>query len=144
MMILTCKRCGEDKEAKHFSPHIRCKSGYDISRCKKCKKSLVDWEAIPLEKRMYNRTKFRAKKFNREFSISLEDIVFPTHCPIFGRPFIYGDHDWTYSIDRIDNSKGYIKGNIVIVSNKANRLKNDASIDDLKKIVEFYNNCEVV
>ena len=56
-------------------------------------------------------------------------------------PFVYGDPNWTYSIDRLDNSKGYVRGNILIVSNKANRLKNDATMEDLRTVVDFYEQC---
>jgi hypothetical protein len=42
------------------------------------------------------------------------------------------------SLDRIDNSKGYIEGNVIVVSWRANNLKRDASIQELQKIVEFY------
>jgi hypothetical protein len=44
------------------------------------------------------------------------------------------------SIDRIDNSKGYTKDNIMIVSTKLNLLKKDATIDELIKIGDFYRN----
>lgn len=135
---LICKTCGNDREEKHFSIKPECKTGYDLSRCKLCKKSAYDWKQTPLNKKIFNRVKARAKRLGREFNLQLDDIVLPTHCPIFGHEFIYGHSDWTYSVDRIDNSKGYVKDNIVIVSNKANRLKNDASIEDLKKIVSYY------
>jgi hypothetical protein len=59
------------------------------------------------------------------------------------KDFIYGDTNWTYSIDRIDNSKGYIKDNIQIISNRANRLKGDFTIEELKLIVEFLENNKV-
>lgn len=68
----------------------------------------------------------------------LDDLIIPDKCPVFNKPFIYGDHDWTYSIDRLDNDKGYIRGNILIVSNKANRLKNNATMADLRAVVDFY------
>ncbi len=135
---LTCKTCGVEKDLNSFSLHKECKSGYDISRCKDCKKSKIDWRKVPLEKRILNRCKSRAVKLKRDFDLDLSDIIIPEVCPVFKTPFIYGHPDWTYSIDRIDNRKGYVKGNILIVSNKANRLKNNASIEDLQIIIDFY------
>lgn len=42
-------------------------------------------------------------------------------------------------IDRIDNTKGYIKENIVVVSTRANLLKSDATINELVMVAKFYN-----
>jgi cupin superfamily acireductone dioxygenase involved in methionine salvage len=42
------------------------------------------------------------------------------------------------SIDRIDNTRGYIKDNIIIVSRRANILKKDATIDELRKLANYY------
>ena len=49
-----------------------------------------------------------------------------------------GDADYSPSFDRIYPKKGYIKGNIVIVSNKANRIKTDATVDEIRKVADFY------
>jgi hypothetical protein len=35
------------------------------------------------------------------------------------------------TLDRIDNSKGYIVGNVWVISMRANRLKSDATVDEL-------------
>ena len=139
---MLCKTCNKHRHVGHFSKHAGCSSGYDTSRCKPCKKARADWAKVPLEKRIYNRAKTRAKRKGIPFDILLEDVVIPNKCPVFSQPFVYGDPDWTYSIDRLDNSKGYVRGNILIVSNKANRLKNDATMDDLRTVVDFYEHLE--
>lgn len=140
---MICKSCGKDKPEITFSQHRGCVSGYDTSRCKDCKKSAWDWQQVSYEKRMLHRTKARAKRRGIEYDLSLEDIIFPSHCPVFNQPFIYGDPDWTFSIDRKDNSKGYVKDNIMIISNKANRLKNNASLKDFEMLINYLRACEV-
>lgn len=87
--------------------------------------------------------KHRATKKNLKFDIQISDIILPTHCPIFGIPLSFSTGrrmDNSYSLDRVDNTKGYIKGNVLVVSWKANRMKGDASIKDLERLVDFYRN----
>lgn len=93
------------------------------------------------ERDILRRAKDRAKKKGLDFSLVENDIVIPDLCPVYNTKIALNFdrvRDDSPSIDRIDNSKGYTKDNIIIVSYKANRLKNDATIDDLQKIVEFY------
>jgi len=136
-MKYTCKTCGKDREALCFSVHSSCKLGFDTSRCKPCKKAKHDWTQVPYEKRMLNRVASKCRKYGIEFNLELADIVFPPECPIFHKPFIYGDTDWTYSIDRIDPGKGYIKGNIQVISNRANMLKNNATSSELRLVADY-------
>lgn len=86
-----------------------------------------------------NRTKGRGLEFN----LKLEDLLpLPTHCPVFGFPLNYqsdNSNDPTgFSLDRIDNDKGYVRGNVIVVSLKANKLKRDASLEDLRQLLAFY------
>jgi len=138
-----CKTCLKDRPETDFSIHLQCVGGRDTSRCKPCKKSKWDWYQTPIEKRIFNRAKARAKRNDIGFTITLEDIILPDVCPVFKEPFIYGDVNWTYSIDRTDNENGYHPGNVVIMSNLANRLKNSASADDLQKVVDYLRACEI-
>lgn len=89
------------------------------------------------------REKFRNKKKNtyeHEFTIEFGDLEFPTHCPILGLKLDYfaeTRQENSPSFDRIDPSKGYIKGNVAIVSWRANRIKNDGTAEEHYKIAEF-------
>lgn len=78
------------------------------------------------------------------FDITPEDIEAPSVCPVLGIELTYGGtgivRDTSASIDRVDNSLGYIKGNIRIISNRANRLKSNATADELQAIVNYMNN----
>lgn len=90
---------------------------------------------------MYTGIKSRAKKKNIEFNLSLEDIVIPKVCPVLGIEIFYGESGCSPnspSVDRIDNNKGYTKDNIIVISNRANFIKRDATLDELEKIVSFY------
>lgn len=82
----------------------------------------------------------RAKKLGLEHSISEDDIEIPEFCPVFNIPIFKVEGkktDNSFSIDRINNTLGYIKGNIKIISYKANRLKNTSSIEDLEAILKY-------
>lgn len=61
-------------------------------------------------------------------------------CPVFGTIFyqIKGRGNDSATLDRIDNDKDYVKGNVMWVSWRANRLKSDMSIDEMKKFIHFY------
>lgn len=89
----------------------------------------------------------RAKRLGLEFSITKQDILIPTHCPILGIPLTVivgqGRQDCVPSLDRKDSSKGYIPGNIQVISWRANNIKKDASLDELVKI-GLYASKEIV
>ena len=89
--------------------------------------------------------KSRAKKRGIEFSISVEDIVVPYVCPVLGIDLIcgFGTSDrpggnWNSpSLDRIDNTKGYVKGNVQVISHLANSMKSVATEQQLLKFSEW-------
>jgi hypothetical protein len=91
------------------------------------------------------REKFRAKKANAsragfEFTIDFGELTFPTHCPILGIELDYFSENRaenTVTFDRINSDKGYISGNVAIISWRANRIKNDGTADEHQKIADF-------
>lgn len=89
------------------------------------------------EKYLFNLAKRRALSKGKEFTISLEEIIIPVICPLLGIEInsYSPTNDQRPSIDRIDSSKGYIPGNVWVVSWKANRLKNSATLKELQTMV---------
>ena len=105
-------------------------------------KSRFDPNAISksVEYRILTRAKSRAKQKNIPFNLTLEDIEVPETCPLLGIPIEIqpkkGYHPNSPSLDKIIPEKGYIKGNVWVISNRANTLKNDATLQELKTLVE--------
>ena len=88
----------------------------------------------------YRTAKGNAKRDGKEFTIELSDVPdIPKHCPVLGFEFVMdGKHnDHAPSLDRVDNSKGYVPGNVAFISRRANRIKGDASLDELIKLGNF-------
>lgn len=99
------------------------------------------WENHNRTRLMIYHARLRAKRRGLEFSITHDDIVVPDVCPVLGIPLRFGKgkaDDNSPALDRIDNKKGYIQGNIVVISNRANRIKSDASLEELRLLVNFY------
>ena len=108
-------------------------------------KSRFDPNAISktTEYKMLARAKSRAKKNNLAFNIELDDIVIPERCPLLGikiESTEVRNSPNNPSLDKIIPEKGYIKGNVWVISNRANTLKNDATLTELKTLVENLEN----
>ena len=100
-----------------------------------------------LEHFILNSAKGRAKKRQIEFKLSIEDVVVPDICPILGIPIRkqWGGIKQTNlersnqpSLDRIDSNKGYIKGNVVVISYRANILKGGYSSKEHRRVAQFW------
>lgn len=81
-----------------------------------------------------------ASKRGHEINIREEDIVIPEFCPVLGIPLEMGTRkakDNSPSLDRVDSSKGYVKGNVRVISWRANRLKSDATIGEVAAILAY-------
>lgn len=85
-----------------------------------------------------------ARKRGLEFSIERSDLpeIMPQTCAVLGVSLRLdgpNNDDYAPSLDRIDNSRGYIPGNVAFVSRRANRLKGDATQEELQKLADFYS-----
>ncbi len=87
--------------------------------------------------------KSRAKQFGLPFDISVDDINWVTHCPVLGVELVYGrsggdGHRYnSASLDRRINDLGYVKGNVFVISHRANRMKQDASPEELAALAAY-------
>lgn len=82
----------------------------------------------------------RAKEKGIPFNIVSADIPVPEVCPVLGLKLVIGVgacSDSSPSIDRIIPSLGYVKGNVRVISRRANRIKNDATPDELYKVWKY-------
>lgn len=116
----------------------------------KLKQSRQEWLRTWVKRYRYNNptkhlywlAKSRAKRKGIEFSIELSDINIPEYCPYLGLSLIPtsslgAPNRWnTATLDRIDNTKGYIKDNIEVISWKANTMKSNATPEELVKFAK--------
>ena len=91
--------------------------------------------------RMLHAAKSRAKKKGVPFDLTLQDLddVWNECCPILGIPLVRGEgiggiQDNSPSLDKIDPELGYVKGNIAIISVRANRIKQNATVEEIEKV----------
>lgn len=109
-----------------------CYENYKLKRIKKAQKERA--QASPERKMWLNLHKRRKRG---QFNVTVADIHIPKTCPILGIPLDSRDRDHTPSVDRVDNSKGYVRENIQVISTRANRMKGAATIDELKAIIQY-------
>jgi len=80
--------------------------------------------------------KIRAKKMNLPFDITDADLVVPDSCPILGLKLEFargkGPEDNSPSVDRIRPERGYVKGNVRVISNRANRLRSNRTLEEMR------------
>lgn len=126
-----CKQCNVSKNKSYFYKN-------NLNLCKDCLKQInIEYRIKNFKSYLLNLAKSRAKKKNIEFSISEDDFYIPNYCPVLKikLELIGTDIDYRPTIDRIDNSKGYIPENIQIISFRANRIKNDSNKKELEQIL---------
>ena len=89
---------------------------------------------------MLSSAKRRARQRGIEFSLKREHIIIPDCCPALGVKLRQGtltSHDCAPSLDRIDSSKGYTPDNIKVISCRANRIKTNATVEEIRLVYEY-------
>lgn len=146
-MEVKCNQCGKTFDYKGGINHFnRNKNHYCSNRCQSDHNKthgLATKGNADKRYKIWCGSKKRAKIKGIEFDLKPTDIPqIPKYCPVLGIKIkantTHKPLDSSPSIDRIDSTKGYVKGNIRIISNRANRIKADATVEELRKVLEDY------
>lgn len=153
--------------AKYYFTGIPCKNGHISHRrtvkcsCVECVR--VSSAAVRHEKRrklykhppdrmerlrksnplalLFQWARYRAKSKGIEFSIKPEDVLAPSKCPCCGVTLVSESRlrakNDAMTLDRTDNSKGYVQGNVAVICFACNTIKGSASLNDLRRIVRY-------
>lgn len=101
------------------------------------------WQEENPELRMMGFAMRRAKMYSVPFNLSVEDVVIPQFCPVFGFPLVRNSGIGAKSkpnsptLDRINPELGYVRGNVQVISQKANSWKQSKTLDDLKLFAKW-------
>jgi hypothetical protein len=82
----------------------------------------------------------RAVRKGLAFTLVFEDLVVPTHCPVLGIRLAKGTrkrHDNSPSLDRLVPERGYVPGNVAVISLRANTLKNSGTAEEHRHIADW-------
>jgi len=132
------KAVGREYKRQYYSR--RRKEDPNYSR-----KGQYDWRIKNPKKYLLSRARGRAKIEGIPFTITEDDFNIPEYCPIFRHlklEFSSGRGtrpDNIPTLDKIVPSLGYVSGNVAVISMRANRLKSDASAQELQAILDWVN-----
>lgn len=140
-MSVWCRSCNKthyDKNRKKYLAQKR--KHYTHHAAVYTERNRAQYEKHFRQHMLYN-AKLRDKKRKVPFSITLEHIIIPEKCPVLGVPLVFNKHSSGYnspSLDRIIPDKGYVPGNVLVVSLKANQIKNCSTLEELERVYGFY------
>jgi hypothetical protein len=141
--------CGNHTEAKPYIARPRTiTSNYNKNNgrnigCGCYTKTLDGKSKTPAHERLEG-AKARAKEDNLPFNIDIDDCMAPTNCPVLGVPMKVnkgkkGPGKYSPTIDKIIPEKGYVKGNVVVMSKLANEIKSDSiSPKEIRRVADWY------
>lgn len=123
----TCKQCASARTRRLYQENKEAKQKYAYD------KRRGDREGI-----MLTQAKIRARSLSLPFNIEREDIIIPECCPVFPElTLTVGAGDASPSLDKLIPNLGYVKGNIYVISQRANRIKNDSTVQELQALLHW-------
>lgn len=143
----TCKVCARARSQRYYhanpQKYIEQSKAYRRDNLDKRKVSEKAYRLANPERAILAGAKSSAKGKNLPFDLDLSDIVIPDVCPVLGivldrfRTDRSKRPDNMPSIDRMIPALGYVKGNVFIISMRANRIKQNATSAELLGIADY-------
>lgn len=153
-MYKRCSKCQIEQHIDHFHKRKDRSGGYR-AECRLCSQErsrlyrqnhraeLSDQNKernSDVKYRLLRSCKQSASRRGLEFSITADNLEIPAQCPYLGVQLTNvlgeGFQDYNPSIDRIDNTLGYVPGNVEIISVLANKMKSSATPLDLLRFAK--------
>jgi hypothetical protein len=105
------------------------------------KKARAFWLNSHPSNELFAAAKRRAKDKGLPFNITRDDIQIPEKCPVLGIRLVRAIDgkrtDASPSVDRTKPELGYVKGNVRVISWRANDLKGNASVEELEAVIAY-------
>lgn len=144
-----CGRCRQELPISEFSPrNYVCRP---CTAARTAERRAEDPERFRESRHRYYIGRFRrvmlqtAKKRAREqslpFDLTEDDIFIPEHCPVLGIPLRpasgRGFHPSSPTLDRLVPELGYVRGNVAVISCRANILKSNGTAEEHERIAAW-------
>lgn len=119
------------------SRRVQCERHYQLDIAKS--KRYSDLHPVQM---MLARAKYRAAKRGVPFHLVVADVLIPEVCPVLGIPLrrgqgSHGGQDTSPSLDCFFPELGYVPGNVFVISNRANTIKNNATLQELERVTDW-------
>lgn len=138
-----CNKCKQWKQFGDFcfrsDGKVRsckeCENNYRLQNLQKINEYSKKYRKNNIQKSLFYAARFRAKENKLDFDIELSDIIIPTECPVLGIEISTSkEKNNSPSLDKIIPSLGYTKGNVRVISWRANWIKNNMTPEEVEKL----------
>jgi hypothetical protein len=136
-----CKICNKEKPLDHYSKyqhsrdklHVKCKDCLSEHMAKDYKEKWFTYQA------RLKKAECKRKVLPYDISPEYLESIWTLHCPVFGGEFVRFDktNDNSPALDRMIPELGYVRGNLCYISARANRIKYDATPEEIRKVLAF-------
>lgn len=135
----TCNKCSVELTDQNWLASWRKIGSYT---CKACTNERVKkWQKDNPEKYLLNRAKERARAEGLPFDLTWEDITIPEFCPALGirlsKSTTGRPDSCSPSLDKLIPAKGYVRGNVAVISYRANVIKQNATAQELEAVATW-------